>query len=83
MKEKNFTWQTLIVTKAANCADTEKMPREKQRKLVVRALARICVWVLEHWNIIERCWELSILAVWVIMIPLRAENISTKFWIEI
>ena len=57
MKEKNFTWQTLIVTKAANCADTEKMPREKQRKLVVRALARICVWVLEHWNIIERCWE--------------------------
>ena len=38
MKDKNFTWQSLIVTKAANCADTEKMPREKQRKLVVRAL---------------------------------------------
>ena len=27
--------------------------------------------------------EASSLAVWVIMIPLRAQNISTKFWIEI
>ena len=77
MKEKNFTWQTLIVTKAANCADTEKMPLEKQRKLV-----RGSVWVLNIGISLKGVGSTG-LAVWVIMIPLGAQNISTKFWIEI
>ena len=60
--DKKFTWQSLILTKAAHCADTERCP-EKNRESWLwercdeRGERMVCgVWVLEHWNIIERCW---------------------------
>ena len=45
MKDKKSSWQSLIVTKAANCADTEKMPGEKQRKFGLR---------------VSGCWNIGI-----------------------